>query len=152
MKGKEALQLLSMRWHLWNTRRLLLKEYAGMSTRYRDPVAPCHFDANAARSSFQECGYTILPNLVPAKFVAALNSSLEDVLCGIYSRGIAPDKIIPRSAAFVGQKREDFRWPESKKTVQVVNIWKASREFEALVLSRSIGKIVCDLGRMGVGS
>lgn len=117
-----------------------------MSARGIDPARSCRINASASRPSFEESGFVIVENLLSAEVVAELNKSLEDTLCGIYTTGNPPDKIIPRNGLFCGQERSQFKWPTSKKTVQVVNIWKASKAFASLVLSPTVGKLVAELG------
>ena len=96
--------------------------------------------APLCRSSFKRNGFVICEKFIAKQTADKLNQRLERILQGHHSDGnIAsrPDKA-PSPVKNSNTK--------SKKTLQVVNIWKADRAFADIVTSRELGKIVAYLG------
>ena len=108
------------------------------------PAAP----AAAAHASFRADGYTILPEIVPPELAARLGQRLERVLRGEFDTGQPPDKR-PKFRAeerVKPGKRPPALGGPSKRTLQVINIWKADRLFASVVRSPALARLVAQLG------
>lgn len=85
-------------------------------------------------------------NFLSQKYITELRQSLEHVLRGSYSLNRAPckqPKLIKQNQTntlgFSGNTGS------TNRVLQVINIHKADKAFEKLVLSPSLGKLVCEL-------
>jgi phytanoyl-CoA hydroxylase len=106
-----------------------------------DPVVPRDIRVEppiSPRDQFCRDGFVVIDSLLGRGDVDKLNARLEDVMSGRYSTGKAPDKF-PKVA---GGKLLN----PSKRTIQIINIWKADVSFAALVKSPKLGKLVAELG------
>lgn len=110
-----------------------------------DPVLP-QLERDSA--AFRSDGFTIIDRLISPAFASVLCKRLDDVLRHGDSDLGAPDKV----PAFKGETRSKAgKTPPavsglpSKKTLQVINVWKADSAFRSLVLSPTLGKLVADL-------
>ena len=106
-----------------------------------DPVVLEASPSPDTLASFLSEGFAVFPQLISREFADDLNMRLEDVLCGRYDNdngNRAPDKH-PKVA---GGRLASV----SKRTLQIVNIWKADRVFASLVRSRRLGQLVALLG------
>lgn len=110
-----------------------------------DPVAR----VEPARADFESAGFVTVPALLrePA-FASTLNERLERMLRGEFDvPGGAPDKSPPFKAETrckPGKAPPPLGGP-SKRTLQVINCWKADAAFRRLVLSPNLGRIVATL-------
>ena len=104
-----------------------------------DPVPRAHASSAASRrAAFLADGFLVLDELVAPEACEALRVRLEKVLSGVYDTGVAPDKF-PKTAS--GKLAN-----VSKRTLQVVNVWKSDSAFRAVVHSRELGRLVAALG------
>ena len=92
-------------------------------------------------------GYVALGALIDRDYCARLNARLERVLRGEFDTGTAPDKTPPFRAEVRSKpgKAPPALGGPSKRTLQVVNVWKADRAFAALVRSPRLGELVARL-------
>ena len=97
---------------------------------------------------FELAGFVVLPTLVDAAYCALLNEQLEAVLRGTYDvPGGRPDKVPPfknELRSKPGKTPPPLGGP-SKRTLQVINIWKADTAFSQLVRSPTLGRLVAEL-------
>lgn len=116
---------------------------------------PCSgFCSPAAKASpkhqadFDEKGFVKLEALIPHATVDRLNTRLERVLRGEFDTGHPPDKR-PKfkvdDRVKPGKTRPALGGP-SKRTLQVINIWKCDAAFCEVVRSASLAKFVAMLG------
>lgn len=104
-----------------------------------DPVPRAHASSAASRrAAFLADGFLVLDELVAPEACEVLRVRLEKVLSGVYDTGVAPDKF-PKTAS--GKLAN-----VSKRTLQVVNVWKSDSAFRAVVHSRELGRLVAALG------
>ena len=109
-----------------------------------DPVGR---PATPSAATFAREGYVILDALVGGAYCDELNKRLERLLRGEYATGTPPDKVPPFSTdlrAKKGKAVPPIGGP-SKRTLQLVNVWKADPAFAALVLSPTLGRLVADV-------
>ena len=116
-----------------------------MATQIKDPVsAPASRPAAAA---YAADGFVVLPQLITPEFCEILNARLERVLRGEHDTGTPPDKAPTFKAearAKPGKAPPPIGGP-SKRTLQIINIWKADAAFASLVRSPTLGKIVAEV-------
>jgi phytanoyl-CoA hydroxylase len=116
-----------------------------------DPVKTCA----PSPERFRDDGYVIIPELVEEAYCQLLKDQLEAVLRGQYDiPGGAPDKTPPfnKDARSKPGKTPLPLGGPSKRTLQVINIWKASAAFSRLVLSPTLGELVAKLAGWPVGA
>ena len=118
-----------------------------MQSDVRDPVTlPV-----AHRSLFQDfCinGFTILPTLIPPEVASTLCERLDTVLRSGAGDIGEPDKAPPcrvEGRSKPGKRRLPVAEVPSRRTLQVINIWKADSIFRSVVLSPLLGQLVADL-------
>lgn len=105
-------------------------------------------------ADFAEDGFVELPHLVDAGFCAHLNARLERVLRGEFDTGSPPDKAPPFKAETrvkPGKVPPPLGGP-SKRTLQIINTWKADAAFARLVRSPALGRIVAELAGWPAGA
>jgi hypothetical protein len=108
-------------------------------------------------SAFAADGYVTVPLLLRdgPSFCALLNQRLERVLRGEFDvPGGEPDKAPPFKAEArckPGKAPPPLGGP-SKRTLQVINVWKADRAFRRLVLSPNLGRLVASLAGWKAGA
>ena len=99
------------------------------------------------RPKFVRDGFVILEGVLPAATIRLLNERLEAVLRGTYDTGRKPDKV-PRfkveERCKPGKKPPPIGGP-AKRTLQVINVWKADAAFRSVVLDPALGKAVAEL-------
>ena len=119
------------------------------TTTAADPVvlpAAVSTVGSSSRAAFAADGFTILPRLISAEFASSLCARLEDVLRGGSSDLGAPDKAPPcrvEGRSKPGKKRLPVSAVPSRRTLQVINVWKADSLFRSLVL-RTTGRVERD--------
>lgn len=122
-----------------------------MTEEADDPVQP----VSLSREQYTADGYVVAPALIDRAFCDKLNVRLEAVLRGQYDvPGGTPDKAPPFK---VEQRSKPGKQPPplggpSKRTLQVINCWKADTAFARLVRSPTLGKIVADLAGWPAGA
>ena len=97
--------------------------------------------------TFAAEGFVTMPELVERAFCDHLNARLELVLRGEYDTGGVPDKappFKPETRCKPGKAPPPLGGP-SKRTLQVVNVWKADHAFAAVVRSPTLGRYVAQL-------
>ena len=99
-------------------------------------------------------GFVTIPELVDPQYCSLLNDRLERVLRGEYDTGVPPDKAPHFKAeerCKPGKKPLPLGGP-SKRTLQVINVWKADQSFAALVRSPTLGRLVAQLAGWASGA
>ena len=97
---------------------------------------------------FVSDGFVILPQIITADLAQRLNDRLERVLRGEFDTGSPPDKspkFNPETRVKKGKKPQALGGP-SRRTLQVINIWKADTAFASVVRSPSLARFVAQLG------
>ena len=114
-----------------------------------DPVhVPSWLLEPAAVAAFERDGFVIAEGLIDAELAQHLTERLEAVLAHEYNvPGGKPDKAPPPRA---DPRRKPGKQPPplggpSKRTIQVVNVWKADASFARLVRSPELGRAVATL-------
>ena len=120
-------------------------------TTFTDPVSA------AQRAAFDEQGFVVLEQLVSPDFAAALCERLDEILLGHFDvPGGEPDKmpklsrdtrVKPGKARPLGRARAP-----SKRTLQLINVWKADSLFRSFVLSPTLGRRVAELAGWSCGA
>lgn len=98
--------------------------------------------------SFISDGFMILPHIITADLATRLNTRLERVLRGDFDTGSPPDKrpkFNPETRVKKGKKPQALGGP-SRRTLQVINIWKADTTFASVVRSPTLARFVAQLG------
>ena len=116
-----------------------------------DPVSA------AQREAFEEHGFVVLERLVTREFAAALCTRLDQLLLGHYDvPGGEPDKVPKLSRdtrCKPGKKpRPTVMQTPNRRTLQLINVWKADSLFRQLVLSPTLGRFVADLAGWSCGA
>ena len=85
--------------------------------------------------------------LIDRAFVDILNHRLECILRGEFDRGQPPDKApaFKSEARCKPGKRPPPLGGPTKRTLQIINCWKADQAFASLVLSPALGQMVASL-------
>lgn len=102
----------------------------------------------SAPPRFGSDGFVILPQIVSPDLVSALNARLERVLRGDFDTGTPPDKrpkFNPEARVKKGKKPQALGGP-SRRTLQIINIWKADTTFASVVRSPTLARFVARLG------
>jgi len=97
---------------------------------------------------FASRGYVLLDRLVRPDFAADLCRRLDRVLADGSGDIGEPDKAPPENDG----KRHSLTSTPSKRTLQVINIWKADSAFRSLVTSPKLGEAVADLAGWSKGA
>lgn len=93
------------------------------------------------KQSFGQRGFVVMEELLTPGAVTALREALERVLRGRYDAGRAPDKHPP----LLEEGNDSALGGPGKRTLQIVNIWKSDRTFQAVALSPRLGRLVAEL-------
>jgi phytanoyl-CoA hydroxylase len=112
-----------------------------------DPCC-CNCPTAEGQASFATDGFTVMPTIVTPEVVDLLNYRLERVLRGEFDTGVPPDKspkFNPESRVKKG-KTPPALGGRSKRTLQVINVWKADSAFASVVCSPSLARAVAALG------
>jgi ectoine hydroxylase-related dioxygenase (phytanoyl-CoA dioxygenase family) len=110
-------------------------------------ITPAH------RAAFEADGFVVIESLIGAATCNVLQQRLEAVLRGNGDLGL-PDK----APTFRAEPRcKKGKVPPalggpSKRTLQLINCWKADSEFRALVHSRRLGEVVATLAGWSAGA
>tara|TARA_B110000208_G_scaffold9178_1_gene11780 strand:- start:2031 stop:3116 length:1086 start_codon:yes stop_codon:yes gene_type:complete len=119
-----------------------------------DPVLPQHITA-ASCATFDSTGFVVLPALIAPSTCVVLQQRLEAVLRGNGDLG-APDKQPRLRAEMLRVKRGKapplITTRTSKRTLQLINCWKADAAFRDVVLSTRLGEVVARLAGWSAGA
>ena len=100
------------------------------------------------QEQFAQDGFVVLDRLIDPEVCSELNQRIEKVLRGEYNKdGGAPDKS-PKFSADTRSKSGKAPPPlggPSKRTLQIINIWKADESFAKVVCSEALGRAVAEL-------
>ena len=119
-----------------------------------DPVLP---SPPLPRDRWAADGFVIVRELIPRPYAEILNARLERILRGEYTTGVPPDKaprLLPaeRSAPKPGKPPPPPLGGPSKRTLQLINVWKSDPSFAALVTSPTLGHMVAELAGWPAGA
>ena len=119
-----------------------------------DPVLP---SPPLPRDSWATDGFVIVRALISRSFASLLNGRLERILRGEYETGVPPDKAPRLLAAERGAPKPGKPAPlplggPSKRTLQIINVWKSDGAFAALVTSPTLGRMVAQLAGWPAGA
>ena len=92
------------------------------------------------KTTFQDTGFCILPQLISRQQCDILNERLEQVFLGNYSTGKCPDKV-PK----IKEQRRGVYEQQNPKTLQIINIWKSDDKFCEIVMCPKLGELVANL-------
>ena len=107
----------------------------------------------AHRAAFEADGFVVIQSLIGIATCVALQERLEKVLRGNGDLGL-PDKaptFRPETRCKKGKVPPALGGP-SKRTLQLINCWKADSEFRALVRSPRLGEVVATLAGWNAGA
>ena len=127
-----------------------------------DPVvAPAEL-AERERTGFGERGFAVFDRILSVETCDLLNGKLEGVLRGTCDGSFGkadktPTRLLQKDMRCKPGKAKAAKVAAplggpSKQTLQVINVWKADRDFARVVLSPTLGRIVAALGGWANGA
>lgn len=103
------------------------------------------------QDEFRQDGFVVVPSVLDAATVDALNASLEDILRGTYDRGQRPDKtpklvkgILKENGGSVGPLGFSGNL-QNVKVLQVINVHKCNSLFRHVETNEKLGQLVAEL-------
>ena len=118
------------------------------STRLESQQEQLNLTDGCILKQFADDGFITLDAFLSAETVSLLNQRLELVLRGEFDSGTPPDKrpnFSSENRTKKGKKPPALGGP-SKRTLQVINIWKSDQSFASVVRSPSLARLVSRLG------
>ena len=102
---------------------------------------------------FHRDGFVVFHRAIDPQVVSTLQTRLDEVLNGRYSRGLPPDKMPPpRSTGPTTTTTTTTTGGKGSRVLQVVNMHKCDVDFRALATSPIIGRIVSRLASWANGA